>query len=111
MTLHAVYNRLGSGMTMTTAYLGYLRVLSEEEKKERENEQEKRDRELVEKLAELEHIQWEHWSKDVAKTGLNPERLKRWEGLWIPYEQLPEDMKKFDRLWAWKVLEIMKAKK
>lgn len=61
---------------------------------------------LLEKLAELEHEQWIAWSKDIAsKEKLSPERLKRWKSLWVPYKELSEEMKEFDREWARKVIE------
>lgn len=61
---------------------------------------------LVEKLADLEHEQWMHWSKAVADE-VSPERRKRWEKYWIPYKELPEDVKEADREWARRVLEVI----
>lgn len=67
--------------------------------------------ELIEKLAELEHKQWIHFSKNIAQTEkyISDERLKRWEKLWIPYHRLSERDKEQDRMWARKVLEIITA--
>ena len=63
---------------------------------------------LREKLAKLEHDQWEAWSKDIAETeNINPERLKRWKTLWGPYESLSEKDKDKDREWADKVLKCL----
>jgi len=62
--------------------------------------------ELLEKLAEIDHDQWMHWSKAVASE-VSAERRARWEGSWVPYDQLDEKTKKFDREWAEKSLEII----
>jgi hypothetical protein len=68
-------------------------------------------KDLLEKLAVLEHEQWMEWSKTVAKTEkISLERLERWRKLWVPYEQLPEEYKEADRLWAKKILELVTAK-
>lgn len=87
---------------------------------------EKEEKELVEKLAELEHEQWMKWSKSVGKelerfggAGKVPlvdsivlgdiaVRLKRWIELWISYSELSEEMKEHDRVWARKVIEVIK---
>ena len=62
---------------------------------------------LREKLAELEHEQWMEWSKYLSeKELLSIERLKHWQNLWKPYNELPESEKDQDRIWADKVLAI-----
>ena len=69
----------------------------------------KRLEELLEKLAEIEHEQWVSWSKAIAQQEkISERRLKRWRKLWIPYEQLPEEIKEEDRIWARKVIEVIK---
>lgn len=66
--------------------------------------------EPIEKLAELEHEQWVNWSKNIAqKEKLSSERIDRWKKLWVPYSELSEEMKEEDRIWARKVLEIMRT--
>ena len=81
---------------------------------------------LLERLAELAHEQWVEWSKSIAESiqrlidlnrtgGLNIDavrlltnelgRLERWEKLWIPYNELSEEMKEEDRKYARKVLK------
>lgn len=66
-------------------------------------------KELIEKLAELEHEQWMAWSMDIAsKELLTNERLERWKRLWVPFQELTEEMKEQDRKWAKKVMEIIK---
>ncbi len=54
---------------------------------------------MLERLAELEHEQWMKWSQAVADE-VSPERRARWEKYWGPYEQLSEEVKEQDRIWA-----------
>ena len=85
----------------------------------------------LEKLAEAEHVQWCEWS-DVLSRELSSllkiiekheddlsdeeklfvlhvkDRLDRWDKLMIPYSDLPEDEKEKDRVYARKILEIIK---
>ncbi len=72
---------------------------------------------LREWLSEQEHVQWEYWSKAIAKEleklkeivsneeidnalHLIDFRLHRWRQNWKPYKKLPEDIKDYDRDWA-----------
>jgi hypothetical protein len=57
------------------------------------------ERDAVERVAEVEHAQWMAWSKAVAPE-VSPERRARWAKYWIPYKDLPEDIKELDRAWA-----------
>lgn len=63
--------------------------------------------EIVEAFAAIAHEQWSHWSKAVSEE-VAPERRARWETCWVPYEQLPEETKEFDRIWARKYLELLR---
>ena len=65
-----------------------------------------RDEKILEKLAALEHEQWVQWSRAVAHEVL-PERRARWERYWVPYDELSEEVKEQDRVWARKVLQII----
>jgi hypothetical protein len=76
--------------------------------------------ELLEKLAELQHDAWMHWSKSICSHLLldrSPMRMRdrvltkhdSWELLWRPYVELSEEMKEQDRIFARKVLEILKS--
>jgi hypothetical protein len=72
-----------------------------------------RDRVLVdsiERLSAIEHEQWIEWSKNITSTepNLSFDRVERWSKLWIPYEQLSEDMKEHDRKWANKIIEELR---
>ena len=81
-----------------------------------------------EQLAALEHEQWIKWAKailpelkeltrhhlpynepkEAGNCGCQTcERIKRWEGLFIPYSELSEEMKDHDRKWADKVLKVI----
>ncbi len=63
---------------------------------------------IIEELAELEHEQWEEWSKDISKKeDISKERLDRWKKYWVDYNKLKEDVKDDDREWAEKVLKII----
>jgi len=62
---------------------------------------------VVERVAEVEHEQWMAWSKDVAAE-VSPERRSRWQKFWIPYKDLPDEVKELDREWARKALRAAK---
>jgi hypothetical protein len=65
---------------------------------------------LIERLAELEHEQWVYWSKGVAAE-VSKERRRRWQSLWVPYDQLAENVKEEDRIWARKVVDLLRGKR
>ena len=62
--------------------------------------------ELLERLAELEHEQWVAWSRAVAAE-VSTERRRRWQECWVPYAELPEEVKELDRAWARRVLATL----
>jgi len=79
---------------------------------------------IIEQLAMLEHNQWMEWSKHIAKELLvivsdlddgviqvNVNRindiLTKWKNNWKPYDELDEETKKLDRIWAVKVMRIV----
>ena len=89
------------------------------------------DEEILEKLAEIEHEQWCDWSRAISfeleslldiidklegKSNLSEEdkelirhvhqRLIRWNDLWVPYDELSEESKEQDRVYARKSLSI-----
>lgn len=60
----------------------------------------------VEVLAELEHEQWVEWSRSIAESeDITPERIERWGGYWIPYDELDEPTKEHDRVWARRAMD------
>ncbi len=66
---------------------------------------------VLEILASIEHDQWTAWAKTLLEKepGISEERKRRWPTLFIPYEQLSEVDKEHDRVWARKVLAVLKA--
>lgn len=63
---------------------------------------------LLDKLAELEHKQWLFWSQKLVQTeNISLERLKRWKELWVSYDDLSQDQKEQDRIWAKHALDMM----
>ena len=62
---------------------------------------------LLERLAELEHEQWVAWAREVQGE-VAPERRERWRAFFVPYGELPEEVKEQDRAWARKVLELLR---
>ena len=82
-------------------------VKDEDKDKHKDKDRHKnRDGQLLERLAELEHFQWMEWSKSVAAE-VGAERRERWEAYWVPYAELPEELKEQDRKWARKVLAAL----
>ena len=69
---------------------------------------EQNNADLLEKLSELEHDQWMEWSKSVSDE-VSEERKERWKKLWIPYDELSEEMKEQDRIYARKILKLVKC--
>ncbi|KKL85432.1 hypothetical protein LCGC14_1954850 [marine sediment metagenome] len=60
-----------------------------------------------EKIADLEHQQWESWSRYVSENNVLPtELIKKWAKNWKPYSNLDEKTKDSDRIWADKVIEV-----
>jgi hypothetical protein len=64
---------------------------------------------LVEALAKIEHEQWMHWSRAVAADIADATRVK-WQRSWVDYTELRDDLKETDRLWARKVLTLLRQR-
>jgi len=61
----------------------------------------------IEKIAELEHKQWAHWTKYMLDN-LTPDNIKRWRNqIDTPYSNLTELEKDSDRKWARKAIDIL----
>ncbi|MCW6160054.1 MAG: hypothetical protein LVQ95_03140 [Candidatus Micrarchaeales archaeon] len=67
--------------------------------------------ELLEALSELEHKQWEHWSRIVAKRKGFEKEVAHWKSEWVPYKELTEAQKEMDRIWARKVISLLKRRR
>jgi len=65
---------------------------------------------LVEALAEIEHLQWVHWSKAVAPEVAEATRRK-WKCCWTDYSKLSDDAKEADRIWSRKVVALLREHK
>ena len=80
---------------------------------------------LREWLSEQEHIQWEHWSREIARrleqwcnddwSKLTFEdnvadQIMQWKVNWKLYKNLPEEIKEYDREWADKILDNLPFK-
>ena len=67
------------------------------------------DEEIIESLAELEHEQWMTWADTIMQTEkISDNRFARWASCMIPYADLSEEMKEFDKEWARKALAILR---
>jgi predicted YcjX-like family ATPase len=64
---------------------------------------------LIEDLAEIEHEQWVHWSQAVAGKVTGPTR-EEWERSWVAYADLTDDLKEADRVWARKVVKLLRRR-
>ena len=72
-------------------------------------EDELRESLLVEVLAELEHEQWMEWSKAVCiDEDISEGRRCRWMSYWVPYEDLDDNVKEQDRVYARKIINKLK---
>lgn len=63
----------------------------------------------LEKLADLEHEQWSHWTKYMLNH-LTQENIERWnKQIKTPYNELTELEKESDRVWVRKSITIIKG--
>jgi hypothetical protein len=65
---------------------------------------------LVEALAEIEHEQWMHWSQAVAPK-VSSDVANSWQKSWVDYAELTEELKEADRMWARKVVALLRERK
>jgi len=65
------------------------------------------NKELLEIVSELEHLQWSHWTRHFLEFD-NPDNRKYWKELaHRPYFKLTEKQKESDREWARKVTQAI----
>ena len=63
---------------------------------------------LLEKLADIEHQQWMKWAKTLMeKETISKDRVERWNKLMVPYSELSDEMKEFDREYARLVIKVL----
>jgi len=68
----------------------------------------KKPDDLKEQIAEAIHNEWEDWSINLYKNEtLSEDRIKRWRTMWIPYSELSEEVKDYDRKWAIQILSLI----
>lgn len=80
-----------------------------QEAREQKKTEAKRENELIEEIASLEHEQWMSWSKwAVSPESLFRKRVVSWEYFRMPYGLLSEELKEANRVWARKVLKIVR---
>lgn len=65
---------------------------------------------LVEDIARIEHEQWVHWSKSMAPE-VPPATREKWQKSRVDYDQLNDDIKEADRIWARKVVSLLRQRK
>jgi hypothetical protein len=73
--------------------------------------------ELIEKLSALEHDQWIQYSRSIyrqikqstSRDNLPKRGADKWQSKWKPYDLLSESEKDKDRIWAKKLLEIIRS--
>jgi len=63
-------------------------------------------KELLEELAKIEHDQWIEWSKSVSSE-VSDERRNRWKKYWVDYDELSEEVKEQDRVYARKIIKVI----
>lgn len=64
---------------------------------------------LIEALAEIEHEQWMHWSHTVAREVAATTQAK-WQRSWVNYAALTDELKEADRIWARKVVTLLRER-
>lgn len=70
----------------------------------------KKDIVLREEIAELIHKEWVEWAKCIENEVSN-DRKQRWETVYGEYQSLSEKMKDKDRVYADKIIELLKSRK
>lgn len=67
------------------------------------------EEELIEQLAELEHVKWMEWARHMlSEEAITTTRVQRWARNFVPYDELSEAEKEKDRVLARRVLRILK---
>ena len=64
---------------------------------------------VLERVAAIVHEWWADWAAGLGQEQLSAARQERWRSFLVPYAELPERVKEWDRFWARKVLEAIAA--
>lgn len=68
-----------------------------------------KEKQLLHDLSFLEHRQWMLWAQTVLETEkISNETRIRWKSYMVPYDQLPEDVQKKDRVFAQETVNLLK---
>lgn len=65
----------------------------------------------LDKISNIIHEAWMEWTKSISDIESFEHLILeviRWEELWIPYNELSEDIKEKDRKWAKEIIKIVK---
>lgn len=66
------------------------------------------DKEIIERIAGLQHSFWIEWSRNLAeKEKISAERLERWNKLWKPYRDLPDKERESARFYARRITKLL----
>ena len=60
---------------------------------------------VVQSISDIKHTQWMSWAKTISEQ--EPISKERLEKYFIDYDKLPEEIKEYDRKWAFKCLEVI----
>ncbi|MCL6442538.1 MAG: ParB/RepB/Spo0J family partition protein [Alicyclobacillus sp.] len=63
-------------------------------------------RDLLERVSAMVHEQWWDWAKKIAPE-IDPAHAAAWEKLFVPYEELPEQEKEKDRVFARRMIFML----
>lgn len=67
------------------------------------------EKELIEKLASIDHDMWMGWARDIlSEEVISTVRVQRWAKNLVPYDQLSEKEKEKNRFYARKIVRILK---
>ncbi len=63
----------------------------------------------LDRIASVIHKEWIEWSRETAhRERISEATLRRWKSRWIPFEHLPDKEKERDRIWARRILQLVR---
>ena len=97
-TIEELHQQLTTAQALADGLHVTCQTLADQNAQSRQREARLRD---VDRLASVFHDAWVHWAKTVGETEpISDKRLKRWATYFVPYKNLPEEVKELDREWA-----------